>query len=185
MGCVHIQELEKPTQELGKKGWEQGGTEFKASHINCFCQIFCLFQICLSFICTTAGRPQPISPECFFIENQNNFTKIILFRWCGQIEMQAPNYASAFTLPGAEAYVICLTSLAHPPSLPTSLLPTSPSLVGILFLPPLYCIMPREPPTLLLPTYHCPFSQSLPKCILKNPSLIQREIPHVPESSTN
>lgn len=26
MGFVHIQGLEKPTQELGKKWWEQGGT---------------------------------------------------------------------------------------------------------------------------------------------------------------
>lgn len=96
-----------------------------------FGQILCPFRICLSFIWTTAGRPQPFSPKRFFIGNQNNIIKIILFHWCGQIEKQAPNHASAFMLPGAEAYVICLMSLAHPPPSPTSLLPTGCSLESL------------------------------------------------------
>lgn len=142
MGYVHTEGLEKATQELGKKWWEQGGTEHKeVSHINCFAKFSALSRPAFP----SSGQPQPFSPKRFVIGNQNTITKIILFHWCGQIEKQAPNYASAFT-PRAEAYVICLTSPAHPPPSPTSLLPTTHSLeslpVGILHLPPLDCIMP-------------------------------------------
>lgn len=43
MGCVHIHGLEKPTQELGKKWWEQGRIEHnKVSHTKCFAKFSAL-----------------------------------------------------------------------------------------------------------------------------------------------
>lgn len=56
--CIHpIPGLEKPTPELGKKWWEQGGTENnKVSQTKCFAEFsaafYCHFQMCLSFFTT-------------------------------------------------------------------------------------------------------------------------------------
>lgn len=137
------------TWQANPKSWEGSGRNRewnnKVSHTNYLAKFSaafsCCFHICLS--CSsrsnplTVGRPQPISPEPFFIGNQNTTTKIILFHPCGQIDKRAPNRTAAFMLPAAETYTIflsrlpsfpCLPSLAHPFPPPGASCPPPPVL---------------------------------------------------------
>lgn len=144
---LHIQGLEKPTQELEGPVVGTGSDRKNRFHIQTVLPILCHFLLWfpdLSFVFTAVKSLDSWTTSVSLQETKILLQKIILFQACGQTDQWAPNHATAlwgwrlYYAVSSAWFSVCLTSLVQP------LLPQEPPALLQIFILLFPYIMPGE-----------------------------------------